>query len=115
VPPKSPSYETLPIYRAATTLAVSMDRFVRGFSRFHKYTVGTRLRESSTNVVLLVGRAYRRGLDRSATLTTRCDAIEELKLLVNLGKEVLGLSPRWRELMAIVTRCSLGLLGKEIA
>jgi len=54
---EKPSYEALPIYRAATTLAVSMERIVRGFSRFHKYTMGARLREASTNVVLLVGRA----------------------------------------------------------
>jgi len=85
---EKPSYEALPIYRAATTLAVSMERMARGFSRFHKYTTGARLREASTNVVLLVGRAYRRGPDRNDILASLCEAVEELKLLVNLGKEV---------------------------
>jgi hypothetical protein len=34
-----------------------MERTVRGFSRFHKYTMGARLRETATSIVLLVGRA----------------------------------------------------------
>lgn len=83
-----PSVEALPITRAATGLAVMMERKVRSFSRFHKYTMGSRLRETATSVVLLVGRAYRRGPDRNDILGTLCEAVEELRLLVNLGKEV---------------------------
>ncbi len=59
-------YEALPIFRAATTLAVMVDRVVRSFPRLHKYQLGARLREAATNVVLLTGRAYRRGRDRGA-------------------------------------------------
>ena len=36
----------------------------------------------------MVGRAYRRGADRGPVLVELCEHVEELKLLVNVGKEV---------------------------
>jgi len=80
-------YEGLPIYRAAADLVVLLDRVVRGFSRFHKYGMGTRLREGSTDLVLLVARCNVRD-QRAKLLPELCARIEELKILVNLGKEL---------------------------
>ena len=40
-------YEHLPIYRAAFDLAVHMEKIVRHFSRYHKYSLGTELRVRS--------------------------------------------------------------------
>jgi len=34
-------YEHLPIYRDALNLAVYFEKMVAGFSRYHKYTLGT--------------------------------------------------------------------------
>ena len=45
-------YEALPIYKAATDLAVLLVRVVRGFSRYHKYTLGSRMRETAIAIVL---------------------------------------------------------------
>jgi len=50
---EKPGYEALPIFRAATGLAVMMERAVRSFSRFHEYTMGARLRETATSIVLM--------------------------------------------------------------
>jgi hypothetical protein len=80
-------YENLPIYKLATELAVRMDKVVRGFSRFHKYTLGSRLRESTLDLVLPVARANRRE-ERVAALDLLCRQVEELKVMLNLGKEL---------------------------
>ena len=40
-------YEHLPIYRAAFDLAVHIEKIVSNFSRYHKYTLGTELRDGS--------------------------------------------------------------------
>ena len=44
-------YEHLPIYKAALELTVHFEKVVAGFSRYHKYTLGTELREGSRAVV----------------------------------------------------------------
>jgi len=36
-------YEHLPIYKKAMDLAVYLEKIVRGFSRYHKYTLGSEL------------------------------------------------------------------------
>ena len=42
-------YEHLPIYKAAFDLNLYVEQIVRNFSRYHKYTLGTELRERSRN------------------------------------------------------------------
>ena len=44
-------YEHLPIYRAAFDLAVHVEKLVRGFNRYHKYSLGTELRERSRELL----------------------------------------------------------------
>jgi hypothetical protein len=44
-------YEHLPIYKAALDTAVHFEKVVVGFSRYHKYTLGTELRHASRQVV----------------------------------------------------------------
>ncbi len=38
-------YEHLPIYKKAYDFALYYEKIVRGFSRYHKYTLGTELRQ----------------------------------------------------------------------
>ena len=44
-------YEHLPILRAAYDLAVHFEQIVRHFSRDHKYTLGTDLRDKSRKIL----------------------------------------------------------------
>lgn len=44
-------YEHLPIYQAAFDLAVHIEKIVRNFSRYHKYTLGTELRDGSRRIL----------------------------------------------------------------
>ena len=50
-------YEHLPIYKAALDAAVHFERVVAGFSRYHKYSLGTELRHASRAVIGQVIRA----------------------------------------------------------
>ena len=44
-------YEHLPIYKATFDLAVHVEKIVRHFSRYHKYTLGTELRNLSRQIL----------------------------------------------------------------
>ncbi len=50
-------YEHLPIYKAALDAAVHFEQVVAGFSRYHKYSLGTELRHASRGVIQQVIRA----------------------------------------------------------
>jgi hypothetical protein len=44
-------YENLPIYKSAMDFCVHMESVVRGFEKYHKYTIGVDLRNESTNII----------------------------------------------------------------
>jgi len=50
-------YEHLPIYKKAFDLTVHFEKVAAGFSRYHKYTLGTELRNRSRKIVLTIIRA----------------------------------------------------------
>ena len=50
-------HEHLSIYKAALDMTVHFEKLVAGFSRYHKYTLGTELREGSRGVLMQVLRA----------------------------------------------------------
>lgn len=50
-------YEHLPIYKAAFDLQIYFEGIVRHFSRYHKYTHGTALRNLTRETLMLIVRA----------------------------------------------------------
>ena len=80
-------YENLPVYKKALDLAVYIETIVFHFSRYHKYTVGTDLRNLSRRVVVLVARANLKSV-RKETLAQGLECIEELKILIRICKEI---------------------------
>jgi hypothetical protein len=44
-------HEHLPIYKAALDMTVHFEKLLAGFSRYHKYTLGTELRQGSRAVL----------------------------------------------------------------
>ena len=44
-------FEHLPIYKAALDLTVQLELLVAGFSRYHKYTLGSEMRNASRAVL----------------------------------------------------------------
>ena len=80
-------YEHLPIYKKAFDLALYFENVVAGFSRYHKYTLGTELRNRSRGLVLAITRANS-SRDKVPHLMGLRDDLEELLLLVRLCKEI---------------------------
>lgn len=79
-------YEHLPIYKKAMDIAVYLENLVRGFSRYHKYTLGLELRQLSYRILCLITQANAER-HRHATLVALCDSIEALKVTLRLCSE----------------------------
>jgi len=83
-------YEHLPIYKAALDMTVHFEGLVAGFSRYHKHTLRTELRESSRGVlqqVLRANNAATRG-QRAVELLVLRDRIDALLLAMRVAKVV---------------------------
>jgi hypothetical protein len=79
--------EHLPIYKRSYDLCLYLERVVRGFSRYHKYTLGADLRDGARQALKLVVRANARREKTTVLLELR-EVLEELKVLLRLGQEV---------------------------
>ena len=80
-------YQHLPIYKDALALAVHLEKVVAGFSRYHKYTLGTELRNSSRAIVGQVIKANNEK-DKTLGLKELRDQLEQLLVLIRIAKEV---------------------------
>jgi|SRR5208283_837350 len=60
---------------------------VKGFSRYHKYTLGTDVRNQSREIARLVIRANSQ-TDKSGALHLMRDTIEDMKITIHLCKKV---------------------------
>ncbi len=80
-------YEHLPIYKKAMDVAIHFEKVVAGFSRYHKYTLGTDLRDKIREIVGLIVKANssREKLPRLFELREHFD---ELLILIRLCKGV---------------------------
>ena len=76
-------YEHLPIYKAALDAAVHFEQVVAGFSRYHKYSLGTELRQASRGVIQQVIRANAARVRLPQLLKLR-DDLEAVLVLLRL-------------------------------
>lgn len=76
-------YEHLPIYREAYDLTVHVEQVVRNFSRYHKYTLGTDLRNRMRAVLEQIVEANN-AEDRGELLRELRRQLEHLKVLSRL-------------------------------
>lgn len=81
-------YDHLPIWKDAVALAVLLEEVVRRFPRYHKYALGTDLRRQAYAVCRAVVVANGERERRLAAVERLVLAVEELKLLIQMGKEV---------------------------
>ena len=80
-------YENLPIYRKAVELTVLMENTVRGFARYHKYSIGADMRNLSRAIAALIIKANSEK-DKVRTVTELRDKCEEMKFTITVGKEI---------------------------
>ncbi|MDP4029237.1 MAG: four helix bundle protein [Gallionella sp.] len=77
------------IWKAALDLAVHLEHAVRRFPRYHKYTLGTELRQTAQRLCRLVARANdAKDAARAVALDELVGAVEEMKTLLTLAQEV---------------------------
>ena len=82
-------YEHLPIYKAAMELVVFIENAVKSFSRYHKYSIGKRLRETSWEVITLIVQANNTSVkQRQDLLVALRDKTEEINIALNVAKEL---------------------------
>lgn len=80
-------YEHLPIYKTAMDLTVYLEQVVRHFSRYHKYTLGSDLRQQSRELVTVIIRANARR-EKVPVLHELRERLDALVVLLRIGKEV---------------------------
>lgn len=80
-------YEDLPVYKKALDLAVYFEKIVRHFEKYHKYTLGSELRNLSRSILILIAKANTKGV-RKEKLLEAIDKLEELKILIHICKEI---------------------------
>jgi len=80
-------YEHLPIYKQAMDVAVHFEKVVSGFSRYHKYTLGTDLRNKSREIVGLIAKANSTR-DKVPRLLALRESLDELLILIRIAKDV---------------------------
>ena len=78
-------YEHLPIYKKAMDLAVYLEKVVRNFSRYHKYTLGVELRQKSREIVTAVIAA---NSPLEKLLQQLRQQLEARRVLLRIAKEV---------------------------
>jgi len=83
----SSHYERLSIYKGAMDLVVKLDSIVRDFSRYHKYSIGTQIRDKALNLIDLIVQANTKEM-RGQKLPQLCAQVESMKVLCNVGQEV---------------------------
>lgn len=79
--------EHLPIYKSSYDLCLYLEQAVRGFSRYHKYSMGAELRDGARRVLKLIVRANSRE-DKKAVLLEIREELEGLKVLLRLCQDV---------------------------
>jgi len=79
-------YEHLPIYRAAYDIAVYIEKIVRQFARYHKYTLGSELRRRSLTVLEGIVRANN-AANRAELLLGLRQEVEAFKVVARLSHD----------------------------
>ena len=81
-------YAHLPIWKAAIDLAVHLEKAVRRFPRYHKYSLGSDLRQCARRLCRLVTRANEaRAEARGKVLDELVLSVEDMKTLLTLAQE----------------------------
>jgi len=80
-------YEHLPIFREAYDLTVHIEKIVRNFSRYYKYTLGADLRNRSRAILQHIIRANDAAEQREAHLLELRQEIESFKVLARLCQD----------------------------
>lgn len=78
----------LPIWRDAGRLLLEIEQAVRGFPRYHKYTVGSELRTTALRLCQSIHRAHSRRQSRAKLVQQVAELVDDLKMQIQLAREL---------------------------
>ena len=81
----------LPIWRDANRFLLAIEKVVKHFPRYHKYTLGTELRRNALLVCNLVHQAWQQKHQQCEILLTLKQVIDEIKIQLHLAKKLQAL------------------------
>lgn len=81
-----------PIVKLAERLMLEIEQAVRGFPRYHKYSLGLELRKQCRDVVRLCYRAWRAKSEQHTVLPALVEGIDDIKLSLQLGSQLRAFS-----------------------
>jgi hypothetical protein len=81
-------YDELPIFKSTLDFVVYIETIVKGFDKYHKYTIGVDLRTYAKKLLFLVHRANVAKENRVKILEALRDTCEEAKMLLRVAKEL---------------------------
>lgn len=81
-------YDELPIFKSALDFVVYIETIVKGFEKYHKYTLGSDLRTYAQKMLFLVHRANISRGSRVKAIEELRDTCEEIKMLLRVAKEL---------------------------
>ncbi len=76
------------IAKKAERLLLDVEQAVKNFSRYHKYSLGSEIREQARTVLRLCHRAWRDRQRQAHWISELVWAIDELKLSLQLGSQL---------------------------
>lgn len=86
-------YDELPIFKLALDYVVYIENIVKGFDKYHKYTIGLDLRENAKSILFLIHRANITKNRRVVLLEELRDSCENGKMLIRVAKELQAFHP----------------------
>lgn len=103
-------YAQYPIWRQANLCLLDIERVVKRFSRYHKYTLGSELRHKAMCICQCIHRAFSRKYSRVKLVQQLSELIDDLKCQIQLAKALRGFS----SLSQFQVVVEGGNLGKQV-
>ncbi len=82
------SFQLPPIVKLAEQLLVDIEQAVRRFHKDFKHQIGAELRTQAMNIARIAHRAWRQPSRRVEWLTNMVEAVDDLKLTMQLGVRI---------------------------
>jgi hypothetical protein len=82
--------KTMPLWRDSQQLLLLIEQAVRHYPRYHKYTLGTELRQQAMKICRLLARAYNDKAQRLRYVIQLNEVVDDLKIPITQGADFLG-------------------------
>jgi hypothetical protein len=100
-------HNRFPIYRDANRLVIEIENCVKSFPRYHKYTLGSEMRDIAYKLFIAITYSINNKNTRIKTVTKAHNFSEILKIKIHIAKQITNLSFKMFEnLVALVITIS---------